>query len=122
MFVFNNSTLGLVRLEMLVNGYPSFGVDVPAVDYAGIAAAIGFHAERVEDPTRLAGAVADAFAHEGPVLLDIVTDPRALSLPPAITGEQVMGFALAMSKTVLRGGAAEAVKMARSNVRHLPGL
>ncbi|HET8779481.1 MAG TPA: pyruvate dehydrogenase [Agromyces sp.] len=121
-FVFNNSTLGLVRLEMLVNGYPSFGVDVPAVDYAGIAAAIGFHAERVEDPTRLAGAVADAFAHEGPVLLDIVTDPRALSLPPAITGEQVKGFALAMSKTVLNGGAGEAIAMARSNIRHLPGL
>ena len=121
-FVFNNSTLGLVRLEMLVNGYPSFGVDVPAVDYAGIAAAIGFRAERVEDPTRLAGAVADAFAHDGPVLLDIVTDPRALSLPPAITGEQVKGFALAMSKTVLNGGAGEAIAMARSNVRHLPGL
>ncbi|WP_157002625.1 pyruvate dehydrogenase [Agromyces laixinhei] len=121
-FVFNNSTLGLVKLEMLVDGFPSFGVDVPAVDYAGIAEAIGFHAVRVEDPHALNDAVSAAFTHDGPALVDIVTDPRALSLPPAITGEQVKGFALAMSKTVLHGGAAEAVAMARSNIRHLPGL
>lgn len=121
-FVFNNSTLGMVKLEMLVDGFPSFGVDVPAVDYCGIARAMGFHAERVEDPKRLEDAVATAFAHDGPALVDIITDPRALSLPPAITGEQVKGFALGMSKTVLHGGAAEAVKMARSNIRHLPGI
>jgi pyruvate dehydrogenase (quinone) len=121
-FVFNNSTLGLVKLEMLVNGFPDFGVDVPGVDYAGIANAIGFHAVRVDDPKLLTGAVQNAFAHDGPALVDIVTDSRALSLPPAITGEQVKGFALAMSKIVLTGGGAEAVAMARSNIRHLPGL
>lgn len=121
-FVFNNSTLGLVRLEMLVDGFPSFGTDVPEVDYAGIAAAIGFHARRVEDPRELKDAVAAALAHSGPALVDIVTDPRALSLPPAITGEQVKGFALAMSKTVLHGGIGEAVAMARSNLRHVGAL
>ncbi|AWB95276.1 pyruvate dehydrogenase [Agromyces badenianii] len=121
-FVFNNSSLGLVKLEMLVDGFPSFGVDVPGVDYAGIAEAIGFRAERVDHPRALEDAVATALSHDGPALLDIVTDPRALSLPPAITGDQVKGFALAMSKTVLHGGAAEAVAMARSNIRHLPGL
>jgi pyruvate dehydrogenase (quinone) len=121
-FVFNNSTLGLVKLEMLVDGFPDFGVDVPGVDYAGIASAIGFHATRVEDPKRLRGAVDAALAHDGPALVDIVTDPRALSLPPAITGEQVKGFALAVSKIVLTGGAGEAVAMARSNIRHVRGL
>ncbi|MCI2958388.1 pyruvate dehydrogenase [Agromyces atrinae] len=121
-FVFNNSTLGLVKLEMLVDGFPDFGVDVPAVDYAAIAAGAGFHATRVEDPKTLRDAVGEALAHPGPALVDIVTDPRALSLPPAITGGQVKGFALAMSKIVLHGGAAEAVKMAQSNIRHVPGL
>jgi len=64
----------------------------------------------------------DAFAHDGPALVDIVTDPMALSLPPTVTAKQVKGFALAMSKTVLNGGVGEAVQMARSNIRHLPGL
>lgn len=83
---------------------------------------MGLHAARVEDPRNLAAAVTAALAHPGPALVDIVTDPRALSLPPAITGEQVKGFALAMSKIVLNGGTGEAVAMARSNIRHLPGL
>jgi len=120
--VFNNSTLGLVKLEMFVDGYPDFGVDVPAVDYAAVATALGFFAIRVEDPKELAGALASAFEHNGPALVDIVTDPLALSLPPTITGAQVKGFALALSKVVLNGGVGEAVQMARSNIRHVPGL
>ena len=51
--VFNNSTLGMVKLEMLVNGLPDFQTDVPDTNYAEIARAIGFHAERVEDASRL---------------------------------------------------------------------
>ena len=35
--VFNNSTLGMVKLEMLVDGLPDFGVDVPDADYAAVA-------------------------------------------------------------------------------------
>jgi len=117
--VFNNSSLGLVKLEMFVDGYPDFGVDVPSVDYAAIASAIGFHAVRVEEPGELHDAMAAAFAHPGPALVDIVTDPFALSLPPTISREQVTGFALAMSKIVLNGGVGEAVKLARSNIRHI---
>jgi pyruvate dehydrogenase (quinone) len=120
--VFNNSTLGLVKLEMFVDGIPDFGVDVPAVDYAAVAGALGFHAVRVEDPALLRSALTAAFAHDGPALVDIVTDPLALSLPPTVTAKQVKGFALALSKTVLNGGVGEAVQMARSNIRHLPGL
>jgi len=118
--VFNNSTLGLVKLEMLVDGMPDFGVDVPMVDYAAVAQALGIHAVRVEDPKRLRRAYEEALAHPGPALVDVVTDPRALSLPPTISGEQVKGFALAMSKVVMNGGAGEAVAMARSNLRNVP--
>jgi pyruvate dehydrogenase (quinone) len=116
--VFNNSTLGLVKLEMLVDGFPDFGVDVPSVDYAAVATALGIHGTRVERPGDLESALADALAHDGPALVDIVTDPLALSLPAAITGEQVKGFSLAMSKVVLNGGAGEAVGLVRSNIEH----
>jgi pyruvate dehydrogenase (quinone) len=120
--VFNNSTLGLVKLEMFVDGIPDFGVDVPAVDYAGVARALGFLAVRVEDPQDLRGALTEAFAHPGPALVDIVTDPLAMSLPPTISAEQIKGFATAMSKVVLTGGAGEAIALARANIRHVPGL
>jgi pyruvate dehydrogenase (quinone) len=41
-------------------------------------------------------------------------------MPPKITGAQVRGFALAMTKTVLSGDAEGALTMARSNLRNLP--
>jgi pyruvate dehydrogenase (quinone) len=107
---------------MFVDGYPDFGVDVPGVDYAAVAAALGFFSRRVDDPKDLRGALGEAFAHEGPALVDIATDPLALSLPPTITAKQISGFGLAMSKLVLNGGVGEAVRLARSNVRHVPGL
>ena len=118
--VFNNSTLGMVKLEMLVDGLQDFGVDVPDANYAAIAAAMGFHAVRVSDPANIADAYRTAFAHDGPALVELITDPHALSLPPKITGGQVAGFATAMSKIVLNRGAGEAVSMARSNLRNIP--
>lgn len=120
--VFNNSTLGMVKLEMLVNGLPDYGTDVHDVNYAEVAGAIGFHGERVTEPSRLRGALQEAFAYNGPALIEIMTDPNALSLPPEIRSGQVIGFATAMSKIVLNRGAGEAVAMATSNMRNIPRL
>jgi hypothetical protein len=41
---------------------------------------------------------------DGPALVQIITDPPALSMPPTLTGQQLRGFALALSKVVLNGG------------------
>ena len=118
--LFDNATLGMVRLEMLVEGLPSYGTDSPEVDYAQVADAIGIPAVRVTDPKDVRGALREAFDRPGPALVDVVTDPRALSIPPSITAEQVRGFAVAMSKEVLGGGLGEVVSMARSNLRNVP--
>jgi pyruvate dehydrogenase (quinone) len=48
--VFNNSSLGMVRLEMMAAGDPPFETDHDPVDYAAVAAALGFTARRVTDP------------------------------------------------------------------------
>lgn len=118
--LFDNATLGMVRLEMLVDGLPSYATDSPPVDYAAVAQAIGIPAVRVEEPTEIRAALRQAFAHDGPALVDLVTDPRALSLPPKITRKQVTGFTAAMSKEVLGGGLGEVMAMARSNLRNVP--
>ncbi len=120
--VFNNSTLGMVKLEMLVNGLPDYGTDVHDVNYAEVASAVGFHGERVTEPTRLRSALEEAFAFDGPALVEVMTDPNALSLPPEIRSGQVIGFATAMSKIVLNRGAGEVVSMATSNMRNIPRL
>ncbi|PPJ08759.1 pyruvate dehydrogenase [Nocardia nova] len=118
--VFNNSSLGMVRLEMLVDGLPNFETDHVPVDFAAVARAAGIHAARVTDPFAIRNAIAEALEHPGPALVDLVTDPNALSLPPHITAAQVRGFALAASKIVLTGGVGRMIDMARSNLRNVP--
>lgn len=118
--VFNNSSLGMVDLEMMVDGLPSHGTGYPHTDYAAIARAAGAHGVRVEKPAEVRDALREAFAHDGPALVDVVTDPDALSIPPKITAGQVTGFALSASRTVLAGGVGRMVHLARSNLRNLP--
>ncbi|MFE9406977.1 pyruvate dehydrogenase [Streptomyces sp. NPDC006530] len=118
--LFNNSSLGMVELEMLVAGLPSYGTTNHNPDFAAIARAAGAYGVRVEKPKQLAGALKDAFKHKGPALVDIVTDPNALSIPPKISAEMVSGFALSASKIVLDGGVGRMLQMARSNLRNVP--
>jgi pyruvate dehydrogenase (quinone) len=118
--VFNNSSLGMVRLEMMVDGEPPYETDHDGVDFAAIARAVGFHAVRVEKPGELRGALRSVLDHDGPALLDVVTDPDALEIPPHITAEEASGFALSVGKTVLAGGVGSMLHVARSNLRNIP--
>lgn len=118
--LFNNSSLGMVELEMMVEGLPAHGTTLRNPDFAAVATAAGAYGVRVEKPKHLAGALRDAFRHKGPALVDVVTDPHALSIPPKITGEQIGGFALSMGKMVLDGGVGKMVQLARSNLRNVP--
>ncbi|MET9929815.1 MULTISPECIES: pyruvate dehydrogenase [unclassified Streptomyces] len=118
--VFDNSSLGMVELEMMVAGLPSYGTTNKNPDFAAIARAAGAHGVRVEKPKQLAGALKEAFRHKGPALVDVVTDPNALSIPPRIKADMVTGFALSASKMVLDGGVGRMLQMARSNLRNVP--
>ena len=117
--VFNNSSLGMVRLEMLVAGDPPFETDHESVDFAAIARGAGLHAVRVAKPADLRGGLREVLDHPGPALLDVVTDPDALELPPHITKAEAGGFALAMGRTVLSGGVGQIAHLARANLRNL---
>jgi len=118
--VFNNSSLDMVRLEMMVAGDPPFETDHEHVDFAAIARAAGIHAVRVEKPGDLREGLRSVLDHDGPALLDVVTDPDALEIPPHITKEEAAGFALSASRTVLAGGVGQMVHVARSNLRNIP--
>lgn len=116
--VFNNSTLGMVKLEQIVQGFEDYGVDVPTVNYTAIAEGAGFQAQRVEKAKDLEKAFKKALSHNGPSLVEVMTDPNALSMPPEVEASQIVGFATSLSKIALNRGAGEAVAMARSNLRN----
>ena len=93
--VFNNGRLGMVKLEQEQAGLPEFGTELSDVDIAAIARGAGLRALRVERPDELDEAIREAFAHNGPVLLDVVTNPDEVSLPPKVKPGQAWGFAIA---------------------------
>jgi pyruvate dehydrogenase (quinone) len=99
--VFDNGRLGMVKLEMDTVGLPEYGTVLENPDLAAVATALGLHGIRVTDPHQVDDAVADALAHDGPVLLDVVTNPDEISVPPKPTLEQGWGFAIAKGKEFL---------------------
>jgi pyruvate dehydrogenase (quinone) len=103
LIVYNNSTLGMVKLEMRVAGYEDFGVDVPNSNFAKMAEAVGIRGFRIEDSGSLKDALDAALRHKGPVLVDVVTNPNALALPPKIYAKEVAGYGLYLAKQTLHG-------------------
>jgi len=101
--IYNNSTLGMVKLEMRVAGYEDFGVDMPACDFAKIAEAAGIRGSRVEDSSSLKDAFRSALRHKGPAVVDVVTNPNALAMPPKINAKEVAGYGLYVAKQTLHG-------------------
>ncbi len=115
--VFNNSSLNFVELEMkAAGGVVNFGTELKNPDFGAVAQAIGIFGRRVEHPADLEQAVADALAHEGPALVDVVVARQELSIPPAISAEQAKGFTLYAIRTILAGRADELLDLVSTNV------
>ena len=93
--VFDNASLGMVQLEQQEGGLASFGTELDNPDLAAVATAMGLAGRRVEDPQDLDGALSWAFAQDGPVLLDVVTNPDEIAVPPHPQVSQAWGYAVA---------------------------
>jgi len=118
--VFNNRALSFVELEMKAGGIVNYGTDLEDLDFGAIARAMGLFGERVDRAEQLDETLQKAFAHEGPALVDARTARQELSLPPNITFEQMKGFTLFATRTILTGRGDEIVELARTNLRQLP--
>ena len=62
---------------------------------------MGLTAAASRRPTELDDAVAGALAADGPVLLDVVTNPDEVAVPPKPKLAQAWGFAIAKAKEVV---------------------
>ncbi len=56
------------------------GLDLPRLDFVGLARSMGVEADRVTRPDALGDALRAMMAHEGPFLLEVHVDPRVPSL------------------------------------------
>ena len=116
LIVYNNSTLGMVKLEMRVAGYEDFGVDVKHTDFARMAEAVGIRGIRIDDSGDLEKSLVTAFRHNGPVLIDIVTNPDSLALPPKIHANEIAGYGLYVAKQTLHGRLFESIDELKGNL------
>lgn len=120
--IFNNRALGMVKLEMLVAGYPDWQTDMKNPDFAKVAEAMGIKAWSVKECQGVKATLQEAFQHDGPALINIFTDPDALAMPPKVEFDQIKGFAKSLGKLMLNGQTADAIDTARSNMKYLREL
>ncbi len=117
--VFNNHSLGMVKLEMEVAGLPDHETDMVNPDFAMIAEAMGFKGITINNPKDAEAGLRKAFEQSGPVLVNVMTDPNALAMPPKTELKQVIGMAESMTKLMLGGKMHEVLDIVKSNYRHL---
>ena len=115
--VFDNSSLNFVELEMKAAGFVNFGTELVNPDLAAVAEAVGILGIRVEKSKDVESAIRTALEHDGPALVDVVTGRQELSMPPAVSAEQLKGFSLYAVRTVMSGRGDELIDLARTNLR-----
>ncbi|MDR0958837.1 MAG: ubiquinone-dependent pyruvate dehydrogenase [Propionibacteriaceae bacterium] len=117
--VFNNSSLNFVELEMKASGYVTYATDLENPSLAAVADAAGVKGYRVTRSDELENTLKEAFAHDGPALVDIVTERQELTIPPSVSVEQAKGFALYAMRTLLNGRGDELLDLTKANLRQV---
>lgn len=113
--IHNNGVLGFVAMEMKVAGFLTAGTDLHNPNFAAIANAAGIKGIRVEKSEDLDSALKEAFAHDGPVVVDVLTAKQELSMPPEIAAQEAKGFSLYMLKAIMSGRGDEVVQLVKTN-------
>lgn len=74
--VFSNSVFGWIKAgQKSAFNERYFSVDFNRTDHAAVAQAYGVKSWRVEDPRELLGVLTKAAQHNGPALVDIISQP-----------------------------------------------
>ena len=98
--IYNNSALGLITLEAESVGLAAFreAIEFPNPDFAALARACGGHGFAAKRPQDLKAALSEAFAVDGPAIVDAVVAADEMPNMPHIELEQIGNFALAKMK------------------------
>jgi pyruvate dehydrogenase (quinone)/pyruvate oxidase len=84
--------------QMVFLGNPEYGCELQPIDFAAYARACGATGFTVEDPAQCGSVLDQAFATEGPVVVEAVVDQFEPPFPPKVTLEQAKHFAEALAK------------------------
>lgn len=79
--VFNNRSLGMVKLEMEVAGIVDWQTDMVNPPFEKIAELMDLKGIAIHNGSQLESGLREAFEHNGPVLVNIYTNPDTLAMP-----------------------------------------
>ncbi|PRY65264.1 pyruvate dehydrogenase (quinone) [Vreelandella songnenensis] len=113
--VYNNQSLSFVELEQKVEGLLDAYTELQNPNFGEVASAMGLWGKRVEREDELGDAITEWLAQPGPALLDVMTNPMELVMPPKVAAGQVASTALYSAKAVLSGRMDEVVHLVKSN-------
>ena len=114
--IFNNGSLGFIELEQKSSGFINTETGLENPNFAAMAEAVGIKGVRIIDPAHVDEQMQEAFAHDGPVVIDAVVERMELSMPPKVTANMAKGFTLYMLKAVMNGRGDEVVELAKANL------
>jgi len=117
--VLNNGALSFVELEMKADGIVNYGTDLENPSFAEVARAVGLHGVRIERPSELEDGLQTGLAHDGPIVIEVMTTRQELSIPPKISADQATGFTLWATRSILSGRGDEVLQVAKTNIREL---
>lgn len=120
--VFNNRVLGMVKLEMEVAGYEDWQTDMVNPPFDEVAKPMGFSTFKIEHPDEVTSTMKEALSTDGPVLVNVYTDPDALAMPPHVDFDQVKGFTKSITRLLVDGKTDEVLDIVKSNIGHLKSL
>ena len=116
--ILNNESLDFVNIEQQEAGFVPFGVNFKNPNFARVAEAMGAKGIRLEEPGDVKDALTEALAYkDGPVVVDAVVDPYALSLPSHVPLHTAAGYTLSLAKQVLAGRFDDVIKTVERNLR-----
>ncbi len=100
--VYNNSSLGLIRLEAESMGLPAWkAMDFPNPDYVALARACGAVGFKAEKPAELRDAIDQALKADGPAIVSCVVPADEMPNFPHVDLEKAENFAKAKVKEAL---------------------
>jgi pyruvate dehydrogenase (quinone) len=116
--ILNNASLDFVNIEQQEAGFVPFGTEFKNPNFAKVAEAMGAKGIRLEEPGDVKDALAEALAYmDGPVVVDAIVDPFALSLPSHVPFHTAKRFTLSLTKQVLSGRLDSVIKTIEHNIR-----
>jgi pyruvate dehydrogenase (quinone)/pyruvate oxidase len=97
--VIKNNSLAQIKWEQMVFlGHPEFGCELHPIDFAAFARACGGTGFTIVDPQECESTLRQAFATDGPVIVEAIVDPFEPPMPPKATLDQSWQLAKSLAR------------------------